>query len=184
MKIICSAILLGVLVFSGCKKQDVQEPEKADEQQGNRKTDTDRDLNCYHGIDRQTRKELQQARAMTAKYQHIANAFKDQYEDINVVVPNMGYHFMRKPIVDATFDISKPEILVYNKNVKGDFELVAVEYAVPIELTPNKAPEGFTGEKDEWERNMGFGLWLLHAWVWKYNPEGVFHHTNPLVQLR
>ena len=25
--------------------------------------------------------------------------------------------------------------------------------------------------------------WRVHAWVWKYNPDGVFNWTNPAVDL-
>jgi len=44
---------------------------------------------------------------------------------------------------------------VYNKNEDGSFQLVAAEYAVPIDISPNKAPEGFTGTGDVWDRNTG-----------------------------
>jgi len=90
---------------------------------------------------------------------------------------------MKTSIVDATFDIRQPEILVYNRNTDGSQELVAAEYAVPISLTPNAAPEGFSGPGDVWDHNTGFGLWLLHAWVWHQNPDGVFNWTNPSVDL-
>jgi len=90
---------------------------------------------------------------------------------------------MKSKFVNATFDVSKPEILVYNKKLNGSFELVAVEYAVPISVTPDVAPKGFTGSADVWERNTDFGLWLQHAWIWRFNPDGVFHNTNPLVHV-
>jgi len=108
---------------------------------------------------------------------------RPDFEDINVVVPNMGYHFMKKKIVDKVFDIRRPEILVYNKKEDGSFELGAVEFAIPIDPSNprEKAPEGFIGNADEWERNETFGLWLLHAWVWNFNPDGIFHETNPRV---
>jgi hypothetical protein len=131
----------------------------------------------------QTVRELQQARAATARYQTIENAFADGYADIDVVRQNMGYHFLKSTLVDNTFDPTKPEILVYNKNHDGKQQLVALEYAVPINLTPNKAPEGFTGTDDVWKYDTEFGLWLLHAWVWDYNSDGVFNPTNPLVHL-
>src|SRR5215216_2722513 len=73
-------------------------------------------LNNYSGIFSQTLWELRQARAATAKYRNIKNAIKDGYADISVVVPNMGHHYMKSAFVDATFEIRKPEILVYNKN--------------------------------------------------------------------
>jgi len=130
-----------------------------------------------------TLSELLRARAATAKYRDFERAKADSFADINVVVPNMGYHFMKSAIVDAKFEITRPEILVYNKRPNGKFELVAVEYAVPISLSPDKAPEGFTGSADVWERNTDFGLWLQHAWIWQFNPDGVFHDTNPLVQV-
>ena len=140
-------------------------------------------LHQYHGLSWQTMWELLQVRAATARYRDIQNAISDGYADISVVVPNMGYHYMKSALVDVTFEIRKPEILVYNKKENGKFQLVAVEYAVPIDLSPDKAPKGFTGSADVWDRNTGFGLWLLHAWVWYRNPDGVFNPTNPLVHL-
>ncbi|MBC7849911.1 MAG: hypothetical protein H7Y31_09245 [Chitinophagaceae bacterium] len=128
--------------------------------------------------------QLLEARAATAKYRDFDRAIADGYADINVVVPNMGYHFLKDSINDATFEIRKPEILVYNKKRNGKFELVAVEYAVPINDSPNAAPEGFSGSADVWERNESFGLWLLHAWIWEFNPDGIFHHTNRFVVVR
>ncbi len=127
--------------------------------------------------------ELQQARAATARYRDTLNAIKDGFSNINVIVENMGTHFMKMAHVDDVFDYRKPEILVYNKMEDGHMQLVAVEYAVPISLSPDKAPEGFTGTNDIWDKNTGFGLWLLHAWVWYPNPLGVFHATNPDIHL-
>lgn len=142
----------------------------------------DNDCN-YDNLQPATIWELQQAKAATARYRDLKNALKDGYQDINVVTENMGYHYMKSTLVDAEFDIRKPELLVYNKNDQGKIELVAVEYAIPISLSPNAAPAGFTGDKDVWTYNTDFGLWLLHAWVWKCNPKGVFNPTNPLVHL-
>jgi hypothetical protein len=139
-------------------------------------------INLYPSIPSVTAWELQQARAATARYRDIRNALKDEYVDISVIKENMGYHYMKVSEVDAIFDWRKPEILVYNKNHEGNFELVAVEYAIPLTLSTN-APEGFSGTDDVWDENHVFGLWLLHAWVWSYNPDGVFNPTNPLVHL-
>jgi hypothetical protein len=135
-------------------------------------------LKDYPGLPNQTAWELQQARAATAKYQNIRNALKDGYVDINVISQNMGHHYMNPALVDENFEITRPEILVYQKHPDGNFELVAVEYAVPINLP---RPEGFSGSLDVWDGNSPFPFWLLHAWVWKYNPQGVFNPTNPLV---
>lgn len=180
-------VLLSTFLYTGCKKQDIQdinEPRSEEKLMNNKAMNTDREFsNFYNGLNWQTLLQLLQARAATARYRNIKHAIKDGYADINVVVENMGYHYMKSAYVDATFEIRRPELLVYNKNEDGSSQLVAVEYAVPIALTPDVAPEGFTGTNDVWERNTSFGLWLLHAWVWYNNPEGVFHDTNPLVHL-
>lgn len=168
-------LLAGVLSFTSCKKHD---------DSGCKGLDSNSDLIAStHGLSRQTLCELQQAREATEKYRNFSAAMNDHYDDIDVVMPNMGYHFMKSAIVDTVFDISRPEILVYNKDHDDHFELVAIEYAVPIDTLSNKAPEGFTGSKDVWDHNTGFGLWLLHAWVWKNNPSGVFNPTNPSVHV-
>jgi hypothetical protein len=135
----------------------------------------------YPGLSFTTKSELQQARSATAKYKNIKNAIADGYHDIHVDMENMGHHFMRDSLVDDQFDISHPEILVYNKDERGIQQLVAVEYAVPLQYPE---PEGFTGDGDVWDHNTGFGLWLLHGWVWDYNPDGVFKSMNPTVHLR
>lgn len=138
-------------------------------------------LNLYTGLSEQTKWELQQARAASARYRDIKNAIKDGYEDISVVVPQMGHHYMKMDNVDGNFDYRNPEILVYNFH-GSNAELVAVEYAIPLSQSIN-APEGFSGTADVWDENTGFGLWLLHAWVWKYNAAGVFNPTNAAVHL-
>jgi hypothetical protein len=182
-------LLLGTLLFTGCKKEainedvaDANKEMEASLSSVNLKSDA-AFMNMYTGLGKQTTWELQQARAATARYRNIENAIKDGYADISVVVPNMGHHYLRSGILDGVFDIRNPEILVYNKDHDGSFQLVAVEYAIPIDVTPNAAPSGFSGSNDVWDRNTGFGLWLLHAWVWAYNPDGVFNPTNPSVHL-
>ena len=171
-------------LLTSCQKQYANEPGAESRLADNdASSDNSNAVFKYNELGSQTLWELNQARAATAQYREIKNAFRDGYVDINVVVPNMGYHFMKSALVDAVFDYKHPEILVYNKNLDGSFELLAVEYAVPIAVTPDVAPEGFTGSGDVWERNTDFGLWLQHAWIWSFNPDGVFHDTNPLITV-
>lgn len=127
--------------------------------------------------------QLQDAKDATGRYRSLKTAIEDGYADINVVTQNMGFHYMKAILADTVFDPTKPEILVYNKQHNGDTALVAVEYAVPIPLMPNQAPEGFAGAADVWTYSTTFNLWLLHAWVWEYNPLGVFVPSNPNVHL-
>lgn len=180
-------LLLGTLLFTGCKKETVNENQPAGSKEvqasvinaANMKSDA-AFMNMYNGLGKQTTLELQQARAATARYRNIENALKDGYTNIGVDVENMGHHYMNNSLVDGTFDIRNPEILVYNGNAEEGFELVAVEYAIPLTFA---RPAGFTGSLDVWNNTSGFPLWLLHAWVWTYNPDGVFNPTNSSVHL-
>ena len=171
--------LLGTFILSGCIKKEIKAFVE-ESQSLPTKANNGNPVNDYDGLDQQTTWELQQVRAATARYRQIKNAVKDGYVDIHAVVPAMGHHYMKASLVDAKFELRAPELLVYDRLEDGSFELVAVEYAVPISLSPN-APEGFTGANDVWERNDELGLWFLHAWIWLYNPDGVFNPTNPLV---
>lgn len=189
MKLDSPAFILGILIiigifFASCKKEMATSPTTTTESVSNIAASNEATvLSNYNGLSIQTMMQLQQARAASARYRKFENAIKDGYVDINVIVPEMGYHYLKMDNLDINFDHRKPEILVYNKDHDGTMELVAVEYAVPIDLTPNNAPAGFEGNADVWDRNTFFGLWLLHAWVWSYNPNGVFNPTNPLVHL-
>jgi len=183
--ILYMVILFTAFLFTACKKYEANKPQTDNiEQVTNKNGKPDAELfSNYSGLDPQTLLELQQVRAATAKYQNIDHAFGDSYVDIGLVMPNMGYHFLKAELVSPVFDMKKPAILVYNKKNNGKFELVAVEYAVPIDpQSTNTPPEGFTGNDDEWDFNtLDTGWWTLHAWVWKDNPDGVFKPMNPLV---
>jgi hypothetical protein len=182
-------VSLWAFLFTGCTKDAVNDTgsqaqlASTEEMSANAANEINANAHLrtwYKGLDEKTLCELEQARAASAKYRDFNKAIADGYADINVVVQNMGYHFMRSKQVDATFEISKPELLVYNKLKDGSFQLVAVEYAVPI---TEPRPKGFAGSADVWQHNTDFNLWLLHAWVWKYNPDGVFNPTNPTVNV-
>ena len=171
-----SLIIAFAWMATGCQKSisDEQQPQLTSNAAAGNNGNV---IPMYTGLSPQTKAELQQARAATTRYRDINNALSDGYEDISVVVPQMGHHYMNMDYLqDGKFDPTKPEILVYNKNEDETFDLVAVEYALDINLP---RPEGFTGDGDVWDENTGFGLWLLHAWVWRYNPNGVFNPLNP-----
>lgn len=126
--------------------------------------------------------QLDEVRNATARYLDVDAAVKAGYVDIGLFVPNMGWHYMKDKLVDERFDATKPELLVYADDpCGGKRRLVAVEYAVPLALS-KKPPFGFIGHADEWDANQTFQLWTLHAWVFEFNPDGVFAPMNPRVQ--
>lgn len=205
VSIFCSMALLITLLFASCKKQDLAKQDlnkkeltkpvnesldlamNSDEEflTAYKKINEspDNKISASHEFSWITFWELLQARAATAKYRNFNKAIEDGYADINVVMPNMGYHYLKSAILDAKFEIRKPELLVYNKTHDGGMQLVALEYAVPIALSPNAPPDGFAGDHDVWKYDTAFQLWTLHAWVWRFNPDGVFNPTNPLVHV-
>ena len=125
--------------------------------------------------------QLDQAKDATAKYLDVDKAVADGYHDIGLFIPNMGWHYMKEAILDAHFEWTKPELLVYADDpCGGKRKLVAIEYAVPFDLA-KRAPAGFVGRADEWDANQTFKLWTLHAWVYEFNPDGVFAPMNPRV---
>ena len=174
-----AAILFIGSLITGCKKQNST---ITDEAQNRNNASLVAESNLFgNDLSLQTIWELQEAKIATAKYNNFGNAIRDGYVDINVIVPEMGYHYLKMDRLNATFEFDKPEILVYNREENGRMKLVALEYAVPISLSPN-APAGFTGNNDHWAVYQGT-LWTLHAWVWEANPAGVFNPTNPLVHV-
>lgn len=122
-------------------------------------------------------RDLAAARRATAQYQDVQRALRDGYVDIGVVLPNMGRHLLKEALLDATFDAERPEVLVYMEDLGGRMKLVAVEYAVPLNLSATP-PEGFPGGADAWFSDERFQLWTLHAWIFRENPDGMFHPTN------
>jgi hypothetical protein len=125
--------------------------------------------------------QLDEVRYAASQYLDVDEAVEAGYVDIGLFVPNMGWHYMKESLVDAQFDWRKPELLVFADDpCGGKRKLVAVEYAVPLSLSKH-APAGFVGKADEWDANQQFQLWTLHAWVYEFNPDGVFAAFNPHV---
>jgi hypothetical protein len=125
--------------------------------------------------------QLDQVRNAASRFIDVDEAVEAGYVDIGLFVPNMGWHYMKESLVDGYFNWTEPELLVYADDpCGGKRKLVAVEYAVPIPLS-KRAPAGFVGKADEWDANATFNLWTLHAWVYEFNPDGVFAPFNPRV---
>jgi hypothetical protein len=94
----------------------------------------------------------------------------------------MGVHYINEALMDAEVDVTKPEALVYefaaNRRLTG---LVAHEYIVPVDAWDRSTPPSLFGV--DFHRHPTLPLWVLHAWLWKDNPSGVFQDWNPAVRL-
>ena len=79
-------------------------------------------------------------------------------------------------LMDGVIDPESPDALIYEPAKNGALHLVAVEFAVP---NTGQNPPTFLGAT--FQREDEFGVYALHAWVWRNNPEGLFAETNPRV---
>lgn len=122
--------------------------------------------------------QLASVQRATARFLDEQTAIDEGYVDISVFYPNMGHHYLKAELLDDRFELEQPELLVYAVDpCSGSRRLVAVEYAVPLALAKD-APAGFAGSDDTWTINQRFQLWTLHAWLFEYNPGGVFAAYN------
>jgi hypothetical protein len=119
-----------------------------------------------------TNAELAEARNATAKYLDVEQAIADGYVNEGYA-PGEGFEYVNEGLIDCTFDAEQPEVLHYIPSGNG-LRLVGAEYVVPTACTAT-APEGFTGDDDEWEGEAeGLPIWALNVWLWLGNPNGVF----------
>jgi len=92
----------------------------------------------------------------------------------------MGFHYGNVALIDGAVSVEKPELLLYEPEANGRLRLVAVEYIVPYTAWSRSAtPPMLFGQ--DFKHNDTFGIWALHAWVWKDNPSGIFADWNPRV---
>ena len=94
----------------------------------------------------------------------------------------MGVHYLRADLLDASLDITTPEALVYELDNNGEIiGLVAHEYIVPVDAWTESKPPILFGRR--LHQHPVLPLFVLHTWIWKDNPAGVFADFNPKVRL-
>ena len=148
--------------------------------------------------------ELAQVRRATAKFHRVDQAVAAGYElgwvngagmrivGACVAHPSagaMGYHYFNAELMaDDTTDARRPEALVYEKTPDGELNLVAVEWVVrSAQSNPpgvSEAPSVLGMEMHILVPPPGPAFYLMHAWVWKDNPAGMFADWNPDVICR
>jgi len=93
----------------------------------------------------------------------------------------MGLHYLDESLLDDQLDPERPEALVYELDSGGEITgLVGLEYIVPVDAWTADEPPSVLGM--DLHRHPTLPLWVLHAWVWKDNPAGVFEDFNPAVR--
>jgi hypothetical protein len=82
-------------------------------------------------------------------------------------------------LMDGKIDPETPDALIYEPRSNERQRLVGVEFAIPYSLWTGQTPPEFLGATFQSEDE--FGVYALHAWVWRHNPEGLFEESNPRV---
>jgi hypothetical protein len=125
-------------------------------------------------------------RLATAQYHNLDNAIADGFVEVGCEVrpghaPAGLVYANFDRVADGVIDLAKPEGLLYDASGNGAPKLVGVDLAIPAldaDGLPTVPPEllGNTFYAEE-----EFGVWGLHVWIWRDNPEGMFAEGNPNV---
>ena len=145
------------------------------------------------------KRDLAQVRRATARFHDVDAAIAAGYERgwvngsgvriiagcvANPTAGAMGYHYFNKELMaDDEVNLLEPEVLVYATGDDGELQLVAVEWAA---RGPNSNPPGPAEPPIVMGMEMhilvpAVGFHIMHAWVWKPNPAGMFEDWNPKV---
>ncbi len=145
-------------------------------------------------------RDLAELRAATAGYHRLGVALDDGYGAFAIPpsvggTPAMGFpgdptcfdnasggmgvHYVDGAnLEDPTVNVDSPEALVYEID-NGRLRLVAVEYLVPTPEVDPASPPMLFGH--EFHPHPYLPVYILHVWVWKNNPDGMFADYNPKV---
>lgn len=140
---------------------------------------------------------VERARAGTARYRDQRVARDDGYRRIGPDFPGMGEHWVQVGVLlSGRLDAETPSVLSYT-TIDGRPELVGVAYALalpdesplPASPAPVTAWHEHGGSVDEESfllehgsagagTTQGVRLVVMHAWVWRPNPHGLFATDN------
>lgn len=155
--------------------------------------------------------ELKLAKDTAAKYPTVADAEAAGWEMVTPYVDGIAAHYMKFSIVDSTFQIDEPEMLLYD-GTRQESRIVGLSYYLLHEGDAEPS-QGFTGPNDHFHRHVGLctkdGVvvgdsttteedctarggkkakgdkgWMAHAWVVPgcESPWGVFSGASPVLE--
>lgn len=92
-----------------------------------------------------------------------------------------GYYYINTDLLDSTLDLRHPEAMIYAPDQNGSIQLGAVAYMVPAVVwdAEHSAPPQVLVRS--LHLNEKLDMYVLHAWIWKNNPAGMFEDWNPTV---
>ena len=117
--------------------------------------------------------DLAALRQATARFHDVGRALASGRVDLHLCVDMMGQHYANpNTFSDGVLDPVDPEAMVYADDGTGRLRLVAVEW---VSTTPGEV----IGRP--LHLNPTLGVWVLHAWIWRHNPDGMFTDMNPRI---
>src|SRR5262245_38112955 len=160
----------------------------------------------------QTSDQLAAARKATARYQDVRVAEAEGYRAVGPNVPGMGTHYVRRTQGTGFSVTDPPILLYErDAAAPSGLRLVGVSYLLVAPAgadgQPTQSPfprtlaswhkhnnvcvlpdNGASTELTEAQCRARGGQftnetsWMVHAWIWKDSPAGVFSPTNPLIK--
>ena len=129
--------------------------------------------------------QLGQLRGAVATFHNIEAARQAGFSQltgcmVDPALGGMGFHYAKGDAFDGVVDPVAPKALLYEPDANGRLQLVAVEFIVPYSIAPREGPAPRLFEQD-FVHNDAFQIWMLHAWIFKNNPSGMFASWNPNV---
>lgn len=97
--------------------------------------------------------ELALARKTAMTYPTAADAQKAGYKLVTGYVPGIAAHWIKGSLIDDTFEITEPEMILYDGNGL-DAHVVGLSY-YQWHVGDNKPTQGFTGDNDHAHRHIG-----------------------------
>ena len=152
-----------------------------------------------HGEGSGVGRDLARAAKATARYHRLPKALHDGFAPFAIPMEvggtllsiggqditcfdspdgGMGVHYVRN--IDDVLDPKDPEALVYEVRENGRLRLVALEYIIPEGFVDPNDPPMLFGRM--MHHHSYLPVYILHVWIWKWNPDGLFADFNPRVQ--
>jgi hypothetical protein len=155
---------------------------------------------------------LKQTRAATEKYQDVRVAVADGYQAIGPYTAGMGFHYVKQHAASGFDPERPPILLYEKDHASsGTLRLTGVSYLLvaPSNTQGQPTSSPFPAPLAVWhkhanicvlpDRSIGSNLdaaqceqqhgkfstetqWMIHAWIWKDNPTGVFSSTHPSIR--
>ena len=166
------AIVAAAAALAGCSDDSPVEPERG------LAPDAQFAASPSHEID----VAVKSIRRATDRYHRIERALQDGFVllhpcEVRPGEGNVGAVYVHMGrLTDGKIDPTLPDALIYEQIGDRRPKLVGAEFAVPYALWTEQNPPQFLGRTFQPEDE--FGVFALHAWVWRHNPDGLFAESH------